>query len=329
MGPNLTRPNSKILQNYGDSNMTPPLRDTHNRMAKRKNTVKMIKQLFKKCKESGQSEYLALLNWRNTPTEGVDTSPAQRFFGRRCKTKLPCTKALLKPNYPTERDLQALAAQKQKQKFYYDRHTKPLKSIVPGETVRMRLPGESQWSRGTCTKQVDPRSYIVQVGSRQYRRNRRHILQTPESEDPQPRIDQYLDDQGMNSQSNGHSEQPPPSPDSLSTNPPETLPTELRVPDSSEVNIPLRRSKRTRKPPPLDVGLCTLLNQLVSFCFLLPSVVHVYYSARGQQFLFSSFVSDDVIIVKLSLFFLLLAINLMFCLFWFRFFFVFFLRGEM
>ena len=197
----------------------------------------MIKQLFKKCKESGH-EYLALLNWRNTPTEGVDTSPAQRLANRK------------QPNYPTERDLQALAAQKQKQKFYYDRHTKPLKSIVPGETVRMRLPGESQWSRGTCTKQVDPRSYIVQVGSRQYRRNRRHILQTPESEDPQPRIDQYLDDQGMNSQSNGHSEQPPPSPDSLSTNPPETLPTELRVPDSSEVNIPLRRSKRTRKPPP-------------------------------------------------------------------------------
>ena len=122
----------------------------------------MIKQLFKKCKESGQSEYLALLNWRNTPTEGVNTSPAQRFFGRRCKTKLPWVKALLKPNYPTEGDLQALVAQKQKQKFYYDRQTKPLKSIVPGEIVCMRLPGESQWSSGTCTKQVDPRNYIVQ-----------------------------------------------------------------------------------------------------------------------------------------------------------------------
>ena len=41
------------------------------------NAVKTIKQLFKKCKETGESEYMALLNWRNTPTEGFDTSPAQ------------------------------------------------------------------------------------------------------------------------------------------------------------------------------------------------------------------------------------------------------------
>lgn len=51
------------------------------------NAVKKIKQLFKKCSESGESEYLASLNWRNTPTEGMGTSPAQRFFGSTLQDK--------------------------------------------------------------------------------------------------------------------------------------------------------------------------------------------------------------------------------------------------
>ena len=50
---------------------------------KAENAVQTVKRLFTKCKASGQSEYLALLDWRNTPTEGVGTSPAQRLFVRK------------------------------------------------------------------------------------------------------------------------------------------------------------------------------------------------------------------------------------------------------
>ena len=49
---------------------------------KAENTVKTVKQLLTKCRKAGQSEYLALLNWCNTPTEGMGTSPAQRFLVR-------------------------------------------------------------------------------------------------------------------------------------------------------------------------------------------------------------------------------------------------------
>ena len=52
---------------------------------KAENAVKTVKRLFMKCRDSGQLEYLALLDWRNTPSEGIGTSPAQRFLGRRCK----------------------------------------------------------------------------------------------------------------------------------------------------------------------------------------------------------------------------------------------------
>ena len=46
------------------------------------NAVKTIKRLFSKCADAKQSKYQALLDWRNTPTEGIGTSPAQRLFGR-------------------------------------------------------------------------------------------------------------------------------------------------------------------------------------------------------------------------------------------------------
>ena len=35
---------------------------------KAENAVKTVKQLFTKCHASGQSEYLALLDWHNTPS---------------------------------------------------------------------------------------------------------------------------------------------------------------------------------------------------------------------------------------------------------------------
>ena len=96
---------------------------------KAENAVKTVKRLFLKCKEAGQSEYCALLDWRNTPTEGVGTSPAQRFLGRRCKTLLPMTHLQLQPNYPTTDDARALLGQSAKQVHYYNRHTKDLSCI--------------------------------------------------------------------------------------------------------------------------------------------------------------------------------------------------------
>ena len=53
--------------------------------------VKTVKWLLSKCSETGQSEFLALLDWQNTPTEGLGSSPALRFFGRRYQTQLPMT----------------------------------------------------------------------------------------------------------------------------------------------------------------------------------------------------------------------------------------------
>ena len=76
--------------------------------------------------------------------------------------------------------MEALQRMKQRQKHYYDRQAKTLEPIAPGDIVRMRLPGQKTWSAGTCLESAGPRSYEIQVGERQYRRNRRHLIPTPE-----------------------------------------------------------------------------------------------------------------------------------------------------
>lgn len=42
--------------------------------------VETVKRLFAKCKSSGGSEFQALLDWCNTPTAGIGSSPAQRLL---------------------------------------------------------------------------------------------------------------------------------------------------------------------------------------------------------------------------------------------------------
>ena len=82
---------------------------------KAENAVKTVKRLFTKCKESGQSEYLALLDWRNTPSEGFGSSPAQRLMGWRCKTRLPVAGTLLRPRSTVEADSRSLLGAKVRQ----------------------------------------------------------------------------------------------------------------------------------------------------------------------------------------------------------------------
>ena len=97
---------------------------------KAENSLRTVKRLFEKCKETSVSECQALLDFQNTPPEGIDTSPAQHLMSRRCRTLLPMSESLLRPSYPLQGDVRALAVRKWRQKNYYDWHVKPLKFIA-------------------------------------------------------------------------------------------------------------------------------------------------------------------------------------------------------
>ena len=68
---------------------------------KAESSIKIAKKLMIKAKEAGTDPYVDLLDNRNTPTEGMSSSPAQRLLGRRTKATLPIAKELLMPKTTT------------------------------------------------------------------------------------------------------------------------------------------------------------------------------------------------------------------------------------
>ena len=57
--------------------------------------VKIAKNLIRKALDSRTDPYIAILDYRNTPTQGMESSPVQGLMNRRTRTLLPTAKALL------------------------------------------------------------------------------------------------------------------------------------------------------------------------------------------------------------------------------------------
>ena len=112
MGPTSHQWNLEVLPKTGVSNIS-QLHYYPQSNGKVENADKTIKQLFSKCKESGQSEYMALLDWRNIPSEGISASPAQSFLGQQYRTTLPANTVLLHPQFPTHAHAKCLNNQKE------------------------------------------------------------------------------------------------------------------------------------------------------------------------------------------------------------------------
>ena len=168
---------AKFVETWGfEHNPSSPLYAQSN--GKAENAVKQAKTLMKKAAESKSDVYLALLTLRNTPSEDMKTSPAQRLFSRRTRTLVPSARSLLKPQI-CENVEQKLIDKKKKQADAYNRHTKELSTLQPGQVVRVRA--GDRWVKSKVEEQVDVRSYKIQTeNGRVYRRNRRHLRPTLE-----------------------------------------------------------------------------------------------------------------------------------------------------
>ncbi|XP_056453492.1 uncharacterized protein K02A2.6-like [Gadus chalcogrammus] len=87
---------------------------------KAESAVRTAKCLMLKAAAARQDLYLAMLDHRNTPSQGFNTCPAQRILSRRARTLLPKKDTLLKPEvthkeqeleYNRQRQLSTTAAQ--------------------------------------------------------------------------------------------------------------------------------------------------------------------------------------------------------------------------
>ena len=165
---------TKFCQDYGICHVTSsPGYPQSNGEAER--AVQTMKRLWSKCKD----KYLALLDYRTTPLESCNLSPAQIAMSRRPRNKIPVARDLLRPiAYDGESIRQQLEEHKQKQLFYYNRNASVnLPPLLPGDPVRVQpAPGARQWLPATVVKRHDaPRSYVVEHQGKKYRRNRKHL----------------------------------------------------------------------------------------------------------------------------------------------------------
>ena len=122
---------------------------------------------------------------------------------------------------------------KQKQKFYYDRHSHELPALHDGDTVRMRLPGENEWSLGHVIGEEGPRSFRVDVNGKHYRCNHRWLRVTPEEVEPTVTV-QDLTEPGSEPEGTISADVSLP-----------TMPASVEVPESSTGS----RSVRECRPP--------------------------------------------------------------------------------
>ena len=62
---------------------------------KAENRVKTAKSILKKAADFGYDPHLSLLDFRETPSEGMDSSPAQHLLSRRTRSLLSLAGELL------------------------------------------------------------------------------------------------------------------------------------------------------------------------------------------------------------------------------------------
>ena len=87
--------------------------------------VKTAKSLQKKAAEANRDQWLSFLDYRNTPTEGVDGSPVQMLMSKGTRTLLPPSQHLLEPEIQSDVE-RKLTKKRTKAKKYFDEGPKNL-----------------------------------------------------------------------------------------------------------------------------------------------------------------------------------------------------------
>ena len=162
-----------------------------NGMAER--NVQTIKNLYKKAKDAGSDEQLALLEFRNSPIAGLNVSPAELLMGRRLQSTLPMLPSLLEQQCNKDTKEKLLSRQTQ-QKYYYDKDAKQLPALKPKDVVRFKY--KAFWKPAVVIDTHSaPRSYIIRTADGTIlRRNRRHLRKTYEQR-PADQSHWYDDDE--------------------------------------------------------------------------------------------------------------------------------------
>ena len=134
--------------------------------------IKIAKRLFKRSPDP----YLALLEWRNTPTMGFNASPGQRLLARRTRGIVPSSQGKLAVEPPPADGWERKIARQQQMLRQQDKtHSdKPLQRGQPVLVQDLRA-RKKQWMRGRCVDRLTDRSYTVEVDGKLLHHNRQFL----------------------------------------------------------------------------------------------------------------------------------------------------------
>lgn len=128
-------------------------------------SVGIFKKMFKKINYEEKKLWYSILEYRNSPLEGVNLSPAQLMFNRRLRTRIPVCKELLKPElYDSDMIKKAIDSNKVKQEYYYNKTAKErdFEKIRSAKEVYVFF--NNSWQKGINSGEADtPRSLKVKL----------------------------------------------------------------------------------------------------------------------------------------------------------------------
>ena len=137
-------------------------------------------------------------------------------MGRGPRNKLPSLRELLTPTAYNRQDvMQRLNHQKANQKFYHDsKSASDLPPLCPDDQVRIApSPGSKMLNPAIVVKRhVSLRSYIVESGGREYRRNRRDLRRSTEAANTTEHCSDLAEDDNTPHLNNNQSSSPPTKP---------------------------------------------------------------------------------------------------------------------
>ncbi|XP_032239683.1 uncharacterized protein K02A2.6 [Nematostella vectensis] len=151
----------------------------HKSNGKVESAVKIMKKVIIKAKKDGSDLWKSLLEWMEklTNSRNIQLTSTTTYVPP-TRSMLPSNQALYKPEVQAAVTEQIIQNRKQA-KHYHDRTAKSLPSLVVGQQIRVKVhpqQAHSNWKAGTAVSMATtPRSYVVQVNGRTYRRNRVHL----------------------------------------------------------------------------------------------------------------------------------------------------------
>ena len=125
---------------------------------KAESAVKIFKRILKRADDP----HLAILEYRNTPTAGMTSTPIQRMLGKSTRSIIPTCKSPRKSTDNTV--IREKARKKVMTQRHYNHSAKDLKSLKIGTPVLIKTTNtlnKNTWSHGKVVETLSDRSYAI------------------------------------------------------------------------------------------------------------------------------------------------------------------------